>query len=463
MNAPELAARLDRLPLSRFHRRVLYGIAFAFFFELADLNTFAYAATGLKKYLGMSVGTIANITSASFAGMFIGAAVGGRVADRLGRRRALIWSVLWFSAFSLLNAVAWNAASMAVARLLTGIGLSAMTVIAITYLSETMPRSHRGRMQGAALAMGLAGIPVMAFFARGVVPTGPDGWRFVFVFGAAGAAAVILIARLPESPRWLLTHGRPDAAETALTTIEADVSKDAGPLPPPGIAPAEVSAEHDPRALFRGGLARRTWMLLAAWIFQTLGFYGFTSWVPVLLASHGFSLTKSLTFSALTTIGAIPGALCAWPVSDRFRRKAPCVAVSVLIAACGLAFGTSFNAVAIVVFGFAVSFFIQMFAALLYAYTPELYPTGLRNTGSGLAYGVGRLANIAGPPIVAVIYGGAGYGWVFVYIAACWIATALAIGVFGPATGDVALEDLQAAAAAGGTPAGPTGVITHGA
>jgi len=121
----------------------------------------------------------------------------------------------------------------------------------------------------------------------------------------------------------------------------------------------------------------------------------------------------------------------------------------VLIAACGLAYGTSFNAVAIVVFGFGVSFFLQMFAALLYAYTPELYPTGLRNTGSGLSYGAGRLANIAGPPIVAAIYGGAGYSWVFVYIAACWIAVALTVGLFGPATGDVALEDLEAAATTG--------------
>src|SRR5215813_12597647 len=170
MTAPEvvsqLAARLDRLPLARFHRRVLYAIAFAFFFELADLNTFAYAATGLEKYLGMSVGTIAHITSASFAGMFIGAALGGRVADQLGRRRTLIWAVLWFSAFSLLNAAAWNTAAIAAARFLTGIGLSAMTVIAITYLSELMPKAFRGRMQGAALGIGLAGIPVMAFFAR---------------------------------------------------------------------------------------------------------------------------------------------------------------------------------------------------------------------------------------------------------------------------------------------------------
>ena len=451
MYASELAARLDRLPLSRFHRRVLFGVAFAFFFELADLNTFAYAATGLVKYLGMSVGTIADITSASFAGMFIGAAVGGRVADMLGRRRALIWSVLWFSLFSLLNAAAWNVAALAVARFLTGIGLSAMTVIAITYLSETMPKSHRGRMQGAALAIGLAGIPVMAFFARAVVPTGPNGWRWVFVFGSLGAVAAIFIARLPESPRWLLEHGDPGAAETTVAAIEAEVAKDigTGQLPPPETRPAEVTRHHDPRDLFRGRLARRTLMLLAVWIFQTLGFYGFTSFVPVLLTAHGFGITKSLTFTALITIGAVPGALCAWPISDRFRRKAPLVAVSVLIAACGLAYGTSFNAVAIVVFGFGVSFFLQMFAALLYAYTPELYPTGLRNTGSGLSYGAGRLANIAGPPIVAAIYGGAGYSWVFVYIAACWIAVAFTVGLFGPATGDVSLEDLEAAATTG--------------
>jgi MFS transporter, putative metabolite:H+ symporter len=452
MRVPELAARLDRLPLSRFHRGVLIAIAFAFFFELADLNTFAYAATGLKKYAGMPVGTIADITSASFLGMFIGAAVGGRLADYVGRRRALIWSVLWYSLFSLLNAGTWNAGSMLAARLLTGIGLSAMTVIAITYMSEIMPRAFRGRMQSAAVAIGLIGIPVMAFVARGVVPTGPNGWRFVFGFGAIGALAVVLIARLPESPRWLLGRGRPEEAEATLTTIEERVRAEVGTLPPVTAVPAEPARPDGGRALrllFRDQLARRTWMLLVVWAFQTLGFYGFTSWVPVLLASHGFGLTKSLTFSALTTIGAVPGALCAWPVSDRYRRKAPCIAVSVLIAAFGLAYGLSFNAVAIIVFGFAVSFFIQMFAALLYAYTPELYPTGLRTSGSGLAYGVGRLANIAGPPIVAAIYGGAGYSWVFVYIAACWAVTAAAIAVLGPRTGDVSLEELEQTAVSG--------------
>jgi len=445
MNATDLAARLDRLPVTGFHRRVLLGLAGGFFFELADLNTFSYAAPALKQYVGISVDDIAVVTSLSFLGMFLGAALGGRIADRVGRRRGLIGSIVWYSLFSLLNAAAWNVPTLGGARLLTGMGLGAMTVIAITYLSELMPRDRRGRMQSATLAAGLAGIPVMAFIARGVIPIGPEAWRIVFVFGALGVVSLAIIVRLPESPRWLLQHRGADRAEEALAGIEAAVERQVGALPEtPASGPAEEPAPAGFGALFRGRLLPRTLLLLVAWIFQTLGFYGFVSWVPTLLAEHGFNLEDSLTFSALTTIGAVPGALLAWPISDRYGRKASTAVVAVLIAICGVLYGVSFNQAAIVVFGFAVSFFIQTFAALLYAYTPELYPTALRNTGSGFAYGTGRLANIVGPLIVAAIFSGAGYVWVFVYISACWLVVAVAVGIFGPRTSAVALEDLQA-------------------
>jgi putative MFS transporter len=82
---------------------------------------------------------------------------------------------------------------------------------------------------------------------------------------------------------------------------------------------------------------------------------------------------------------------------------------------------------------------------LLYAYTPELYPTAVRNTGSGLAYGVGRLANIVGPLLVAAIYTSSGYVWVFVYIGACWVVVAATIAVFGPRSGQVGLEQFELA------------------
>jgi putative MFS transporter len=443
MSPSELAGRLDRLPMSRFHRRLLTALAFGFFFELADLNTFAYAAPGLRESLGLSVDDIALVTSGGFLGMFVGAAGGGRLADAFGRRRTLLASVTWFSVWSLANAGAWNVPSLLVTRALTGIGLGAMTVIAITFLSEMVPSERRGRMQSAVLATGLIGIPVMAFTARAVVPISDESWRFVFLFGSLGIVGLLLIRRLPESPRWLLEHRGADEADATLRAIESEVEAECGPLPAP--APAALGRERQRglAELFQGALRRRTVMLMVVWVFQTLGFYGFVAWVPTLLADHGFSLKESLGFTALTTLGAVPGALLAWPLSDRFHRKAPIIGVSLIVAVCGLFYGLTFNELAIIVFGFAVAFFIQTFAALLYAYTPELFPTPLRNTGSGLCYGIGRLSNIAGPFIVSGIYGSLGYPWVFAYIAACWAIVAGTVALFGPRSGQAVLEELQ--------------------
>src|SRR4051794_18755099 len=130
------AARLDRLPIFSFHRRVMWLLSFCFFFELGDINTFAFSAPAFRAQWGISVSTISLITSATFFGMAIGATTGGWISDRIGRKRALIFAVAWFSSFSLLNALAWEPVGLFAARLLTGVGLSAMTAIGVTYIAE---------------------------------------------------------------------------------------------------------------------------------------------------------------------------------------------------------------------------------------------------------------------------------------------------------------------------------------
>ncbi|WP_037370648.1 MFS transporter [Amycolatopsis orientalis] len=437
------AARLDRLPITRAHKFALATLAFVFLFEFGDLNTFAYVAPALVKHLGFSVSDIAVVTSAAFLGMAVGAAFGGRVSDLVGRKRALLCSTSLFSVFSLVNAAGSTVPAFVVFRFLTGVGLSAMVVAATTYISEVMPAARRGRMQSAVMAVGLAGIPFMSFSARGIVPLGSGAWRLVFVLGSAALLALPALAALPESPRWLVHQDRLPAAEAVLAKLE----RQAGPLPPIADVPAGPTAPARPtgyRQLFTSPHGRTTLFLAVVWIFQTLGFYGFVAWVPTLLTQHGFSVAKSLGFSALTTIGAIPGALLAWPVTDRLGRKLPLVVVALATAASGLAYGLTFNPVAIVVFGFCVNLLIQTFATLLYAYSPELFPTALRNAGHGLVYGTGRLANIFGPMLVASIFAGLGYQAVFVYIAACWLIVALAIALFGPRTGKRPLETLSA-------------------
>ncbi len=429
------AARLDRLPVSGFHGDIVKLLAFIFFFELGDLNSFAFAAPGVRQAWHLSIDTTSFITSASFVGMFIGATTGGVFSDRVGRKRALVLTTVWYSGFSLLNAFAWDTPSLFALRLLTGVGLSAMTVIAMTYISEMFPARVRGKYQARILTIGLCGIPATAYVARFIIPIASWGWRAVFVWGSLAIIFPFLAGRLEESPRWFEHRGRTKDADEALARIEARVRREVGELPP--AAPARPSEARPAgfREIVASGSLGRLALLVSVWIFQTMGIYGFLSWAPTLLVEHGFTVVQSLERSSAISIGAVPGAWIASLLSDRWERKHLIAIVALVIACCGLSYGLSFRTTTIVIFGFLVAMSQQVFAALLYAYTPECFPTQVRNTGAGLSYGIGRLANaFLGAFIVAYLFQGYGYITVFIYIAICWATVAFLITVFGPRT-----------------------------
>jgi putative MFS transporter len=451
-----VAARLDRLPITPFHRRMVWLLGYIFFFELGDLNSFGFAAPAVREAWQLSLPTIARITSASFVGMFVGATTAGWLSDRVGRKRALIVTTTWYSICSLLNAFAWNVPSLAIARLLTGVGLSAMTVVAITYISEMFPASRRGTYQAWIMTIGLCGIPATAYVARFVIPMAPWGWRAVFVWGSLALFFPLFARRLEESPRWYEHHGRAAEADEVLGRIErhaepdrvraaplqaADRNIGASPAAAPSFGPAPVVAHAYPLALHGGfgalvasGSLKRLALFVSIWVAQTLGFYGFNAWVPTLLTEHGFSIVRSLEQASVMQIGAVPGAWIAASISDRWERKSLIAIVAIAVGSCGMIYGLSFRTTAIVIFGFLVAMGQQVFAPLLYAYTPECFPTEARNTGTGTSYGIGRLGNAFGPLIVAFLFGTYGYTSVFAYIAACWATVAILVTVFGPRT-----------------------------
>jgi len=428
------AGRLDRLPVFSFHRRMMWLLSFCFFFELAGINTFAYAAPAIRAQWGISIATISLITSGTFLGMFFGAATGGWFADRVGRKRALIFSVGWFSAFSLLNAFAWEPVGLFFARLMTGIGLAAMTAIAITYIAEMYPAQRRGAYQGWIMAIGLCGIPIAALVARLVVPAFPFGWRLVFVWGALGIIFPFAARNLEESPRWHEKRGQLAEADAILQRIETAAERETGtPLSQP-LPLNPIPRQGRYLDLFAPHVRPRTFMLLAAWIFQTLGFYGFSAFAPTLLVEHGFKLVESLQWVTMMQFAGVPGAFIAGFVSDRWQRKYWISLFAVLIATCGLLYGVTFRAEFIVIFGGLMTMMIQAFAPLLYAYTAECFPTEIRSTGTGFTYGIGRLSNAAGPLLIAFLYTTYGYGSVFTYIAACWLVVAGSVAATGPLT-----------------------------
>jgi putative MFS transporter len=427
------AARLDRLPIFSFHRRMMWLLSFCFFFELGDINTFAFSAPAIRAQWGISIDTIAHITSGTFFGMFVGAATGGWFADWVGRKRALIIAVAWFSLFSLLNAIAWEPIGLFTARLLTGIGLSAMTAIGITYIAEMFPARARGTFQGWVMGIGLCGIPGAALVARLLVPAFPFGWRLVFVWGAVALAFPLLGRRLEESPRWYEKRGQFAAADEVLKRIEAAAAREAGILPPPDprtVAPREGHLVE----LFAPEVLPRTLILVTAWIFQTLGFYGFSAWVPTFLVEHGFKLVDSLNWAFAMQLIGVPGAFIAAFLSDRWQRKYWITMFAMLIATCGILYGLSSEALFIVAFGGLMTMCIQAFAPLLYAYTAECFPTEIRSSGTGFTYGVGRLSGAFGPQLIAFLFTDYGYMTVFAYIATCWLVVAATIGLVGPLT-----------------------------
>jgi putative MFS transporter len=308
-----------------------------------------------------------------------------------------------------------------------------MTVVAMTYISEMFPAKLRGRYQALILTIGLCGIPVTAYVARFIIPFAPWGWRAVFVWGSLAMLFPVFAGRLEESPRWFEHQGRKDDADAAMARIEASVLEDAGELPDiESEAPTLPGSSGGFRELVASGSLGRLILLMTVWMCQTLGIYGFLSWVPTLLVEHGFSVVRSLEQSSAMSIGAVPGAWIASKLSDRWERKHLIGIVAVAIAICGLSYGLSFRTVTIVIFGFLVAMGQQVFAALLYAYTPECFPTEARNTATGLAYGIGRLGNAVGPLIVAFLYATYGYRSVFAYIAVCWVLVALLVMAFGP-------------------------------
>jgi hypothetical protein len=267
--AAAILARLDRLPGTRHVWLLITMLSLGGMFELYDLFMTAYVIPGLMK-----AGLLANVTvsiftgpalfvAATFGGLFIGTFVFGYVADRYGRRTIFTYSMLWYSAATLVMAFQGTGLGVCLWRLIAGIGIGVELVTIDTYISELVPKSMRGRAFAFNQAVQFSVVPVVAFVAYKLVPISPfgyDGWRWVVLIGSTGALGVWFIRRrIPESPRWLINQGRLDEAEAVTASIEAKVSADLGgaPLPVPGThSVEEFRARGPPRRGLRAALSQ---------------------------------------------------------------------------------------------------------------------------------------------------------------------------------------------------------------
>jgi len=288
---------------------------------------------------------------------------------------------------------------------------------------------------------------VVALLAWTLVPRSPfglDGWRWVVLIGAMGAIFVWFIRRgVPESPRWLISHGRLEDAERVTAAMEARVSQELGkPLPPANPHPIEEIHGHF-LDIFKPPYLSRTSMLMVFNFFQTVGYYGFASWVPTLLIAAGVTTTSSLQYSFIIAIAAPLGPLLAMRVADKFERKWQIVAAALCIGVFGLLFSRQTSGGFLIAFGVLLTCSNNWMSMAFHAYQPELFPTRIRAQAVGFVYSWSRLSAIFTSFLIGFFLRDFGVAGVFTFIAASMLVVMLSIGIWGPKTRGLALEDIS--------------------
>ena len=461
-----IAARIERLPLGRFHRRFIALVSLGNFFDLYDIFVVAYIGAALQQSHFLTLQQFTEFIASGFFGMFVGTIVFGIGSDRFGRRIVFMSLLLLYSFFTLACAFAPSAAWLIGLRFFAGAGIGAEIIVIDAYVSEIVPSYARGRYVAITQVVGFAAVPVAALLARVLVPTHflMAGWRWVVLIGSAGALLTWWFRRhLPESPRWLASRGRTAEAESILSALESQsfanldekhlaaslasrkardtglgAGDDAGGAAPSGPAMEKVSFTE----LFRHPYFGRTSMMIVFQALQTVGFYGFANWAPTFLLKRGFSLLHSLEYTMLIAVVSPIGPLLAAASSDRMERKWTIVALAILVALFGLGFGGASTPVTVVAFGALLTLANYWFSAAFHAYQAELFPTRIRATAVGFTYSWSRLSAAFSSVLIAAVLTRSGVGAVFTLLAVAMCGVALVIACFGPRTNRILLEDL---------------------
>ncbi|MGH9562487.1 MAG: MFS transporter, partial [Terracidiphilus sp.] len=270
------------------------------------------------------------------------------------------------------------------------------------------------------------------------------GWRWVMVIGGTGGLFGWAAWRcLRESPRWLECRGRYDEAGKVIAEMELQVEREIGrTLPSPQPLTIEVAERMPFRELWTPTYRGRTTMLIIFNLLQTVGFYGFANWAPTFLLHEGRTLGQSLNFSFLFALMNPIGPLIGIATTERLERKHALVLLSLLMACTGLAFAFARNILAIIAVGATMTIFTSWFSSVFHAYQAELFPTRARATGVGFTYSWSRLSAVFSSLIIGTLLIH-GILVVFVFIALAMVGVALVVGIWGPRTNALTLEEIS--------------------
>jgi MFS transporter, putative metabolite:H+ symporter len=426
--AATLVARLDRLPrrATAFAVTGIVGLGLMFiFFCNFDINvSFIQTCTQIRPGCtpATAQGAITLPVCLYLAGYFFGGLLVAPFSDHIGRKRMLLITLGAAAVGSVITVVAGGYGEFVVGRAITGIGMGATLPVANTYIGELAPASARARYTAITFVLctvgAMFGIGLGLLFTTTAEPfpqglpaalAGPGfetGWRWIYGIAVAlGVVALLSTLRLPESPRWLIDHGRADDAERVVQALETRASRQ-GPLPEPApvmTAPPAVAATQAYRELFSSSRYRRRMLvLIAMWFTGYATVFGYSTGSTVVLTSLHFAAPVAGMISAVGGTGFFVQGLFSARFSEALERRywlpagaALTVLGSVLIATLGQNIGLAFAGSFLVFFGFNV------WVPPTFALSAESFPTRIRSAGFGLVDGIGVLGGIMGVLVIA--------------------------------------------------------------
>ncbi|WP_051735657.1 MFS transporter [Streptomyces sp. NRRL B-3229] len=457
LRADQLVKRLDQMPVSRFHARVVGTLGAGTFFDAFDIVSIATVLSAISATYGLSSSQAGLLVSAGFLGQAVGAIGFGLASERLGRRRVFLAALAVMGVFALISALAWSSTSLGAIRLIQGFGLGAEVPVASALLGEFVAARQRGRVTVLyKLASPLGNLATSLTAAALLASTSPENaWRLLFAIGGAPLLIALVAWRLlPESPRVLIRQGRFAEAERIVTAMEASArSAPAAPTADSTAAPASApSADLAPTRhteLLSPQYRRRT---LTAWVLWFTVFFtllGATAWMPSLYVKRvGVSPSTAALLSGAVTLAAIVLIIAVGATVDRVGRRRWFLAgyvislAGALLAVVLAATGNLHTWPALLASGGLMLLGVSSVDPLVYAWTAEIYPTRMRSWGILSASSWRGFAAVLAPTVIGALVDH-GIAAVFGLFGAVLVIGLVVTAVFGIETKQTSLEELS--------------------
>jgi putative MFS transporter len=438
-----VGSALDEAKISPLHRKIVALIAAGYFFDVIDFTIFGSLVPYIIQSKFATGSEVAAIGSATIFGLFVGTAGQGQFSDRFGRRFIYQFNLLLFGIFTILGALAPSVTLLIACRFIAGIGLGAEQPLCFVYAGEYSPKAIRGRILAIVHFIGGAcvwpiGTALVLLFS-GYLDTPEHVWRGIWLAIGIGALIVwVLRFALPESPRYLATHGRGDEALGVLARLGI-----AGPKEKL-TTDAASNTKSDPFAVV---FSRFPVRVIAGMICFTAFFgvaIGLGAWLPNIMNAKGFSITKSLQYTLAMNFAVPCASIFMMYALDKFGRKITSVCAFICAGIMAMVFSNAETAVQLMVAGFIMIFFVQVAGNSMQIFASEVFPTNARTSGFGWAAGVGRLATAFIMPTILWVQSGYGLTTVFVCLAILLVVAAAAVTQLGPESRQKGLDEIAA-------------------